>query len=115
MKQFDIYWVSLDPTIGAETKKTRPCVVLSSDAINASGSIVQVAPILPNHKKYLMVVNITPSKVNGLDKERNINIRYMRGVDGSRLGRKQGRLEKKYHLECLEGINDLFALYKGRL
>ena len=41
----DIYWINLDPTIGAEIKKTRPCVIISPNAANGSGPLVIVAPI----------------------------------------------------------------------
>ena len=41
----DIYWINLDPTIGAEIKKTRPCVIISPNAANRNGPLVIVAPI----------------------------------------------------------------------
>ena len=47
----DIYWISLDPTIGAEIKKTRPCVIISPDAANRSGPLVIVAPITKAGRK----------------------------------------------------------------
>jgi len=44
-KRGDIYWVNLDPTIGAEIKKTRPCVIISPDSANRGGPLIIVAPI----------------------------------------------------------------------
>ncbi|MBI5591866.1 MAG: type II toxin-antitoxin system PemK/MazF family toxin [Deltaproteobacteria bacterium] len=44
-KRGDVYWANLDPTMGAEIKKTRPCVIISPDAANRSGPLVIVAPI----------------------------------------------------------------------
>ena len=41
----DLYWVNLDPTIGSEIMKTRPCVVISPDAANQNGPLVIVAPV----------------------------------------------------------------------
>lgn len=41
----EVYWVNLDPTIGAETKKTRPCVIISPDSANRSCPLIIVAPI----------------------------------------------------------------------
>ena len=41
----DLYWVNLDPTIGSEIKKTRPCVVISPDAANQAGPLVIVVPV----------------------------------------------------------------------
>lgn len=34
LEQFDIFWINLDPTIGAEIKKTRPCVIVSPNELN---------------------------------------------------------------------------------
>ena len=42
IKQYDIFIVSLDPTIGSEIQKTRPCVVISPDEMNVSLQTVQV-------------------------------------------------------------------------
>lgn len=38
-RRFDVFLVALDPTLGAETKKTRPCVIVSPDEMNAHGSM----------------------------------------------------------------------------
>jgi len=96
VKQFDIYWVDLNPTRGAETRKQRPCVIIQSNVINRGSRTVIVAPLLPDHKNWPFVVNITPSKKNKLDKERNLNLKQMRAVDVSRLSNKYGVLEQRY-------------------
>jgi len=44
-KRGEIYWVNLDPTIGSETKKTRPAVIISNDIGNETSKIVILAPI----------------------------------------------------------------------
>ena len=44
-KRFDVYWVNLDPTIGKEIKKTRPCIVVSPDELNEFLDTVVVVPI----------------------------------------------------------------------
>jgi mRNA interferase MazF len=49
-RQLDIYWIDLEPTQGAETKKLRPCVVIQGDLVNANSRTLIVAPLLPNHK-----------------------------------------------------------------
>ena len=41
----DVYWINLDPTVGSEIKKRRPCVIISPDAANRSGPLLIVAPI----------------------------------------------------------------------
>jgi len=50
-KRGDIYWINLDPTVGAEIKKPRPCVIISPDAANRSGPLVIVAPITKSQGK----------------------------------------------------------------
>ncbi len=45
IKLIEFYWVSLDPTVGTEIQKTRPCVVVSPDELNAHINRVIVAPI----------------------------------------------------------------------
>jgi mRNA interferase MazF len=45
VKRGEIWWVNLDPTIGSEIKKRRPCVIVSNDASNRAQSRVQVAPL----------------------------------------------------------------------
>ena len=95
-RQLEIRWVDLEPTVGAETRKRRPCVILQSDLVNQGSRTVIVAPILPNHKQWPFAVNITPTKLNGLDKDRHINVKQLRSVDVSRIDNLQGRLEARY-------------------
>jgi mRNA interferase MazF len=106
-RQLDILWVNLNPTRGAETYKDRPCVILQADRVNNNSRTFIVAPILPDHRVWPFVVNVTPSAQNGLDKERHINLKQLRVVDISRFSRKQGKLESHYlHpiQECLEVV-----------
>ena len=95
-KQLDIYWVDLEPTRGAETKKLRPCVVIQGDLVNVGSRTLIVAPLLPDHKDWPFAVNIVPTKANGLDKNRHINLKQLRSVDVSRMRNKQGVIEGRY-------------------
>ena len=100
-KQLDIYWVDLEPTKGAETKKLRPCVIVQGDLVNIRSRTLIVAPLLPNHKTWPFAVNLTPTKQNGLDKDRHVNLKQLRAIDVSRIRKKQGRLEAK-HLDSMK-------------
>ncbi|WP_347887777.1 type II toxin-antitoxin system PemK/MazF family toxin [Nitrosomonas europaea] len=95
-KQRDIYWIDLEPTKGAETRKLRPCVIIQSDLVNVQSRTVIVAPLLPQHKPWPFAVNLEPTEKNGLDKDRHINLKQLRAVDISRIEKKQGRLENRY-------------------
>lgn len=107
-KQLEIYWVDLEPTVGTETRKHRPCVVLQSDLVNKGSRTIIVAPILPSHKDWPFVVNITPSKVNGLDKDRHINLKQIRVVDISRVSKKQGYIEDQYMNNMQRALQIIF-------
>lgn len=111
-KQRDIYWVDLEPIKGSETKKKRPCVILQSNVVNSNTKTVIIAPILPNHKRWPFVVNIMPTKVNGLDKHRHVNLKQLRSVDVARITNKQGILEKNY-LKKIHNVLEIIFDYTG--
>ena len=88
----EIWRVSLDPTIGAEIRKTRPVVVVSSDAIGAL-PVKLVAP-LTEWKDYLAQniwhVKVAPDSANGLTKVSAVDTLQLRGVDTQRFAQKLG-------------------------
>ena len=109
-RQFEIRWVELDPTRGAETKKKPPCVILQDDIVNQGSRTVIVAPVLPGHKDWPFAINLKSSKTNGLDKDRHVNLKQLRAIDVSRIKNKQGMLEKRY-LDSIKGaLSILFNL-----
>lgn len=108
--QLEIWWVDLNPTKGAETRKKRPCVILQDDRVNKDSRTLIVAPLLPHHRTWPFTVNLDPSEQNGLDKERHINLKQLRVVDISRIGRKQGELENLYQLQINECLEIVFGL-----
>jgi mRNA interferase MazF len=95
-KRGEIWWVDLNPVIGSETGKERPCLILQNDIGNQNASTTIVAPLLPGTKNYPFVVNVKPTLENGLDGERYINLSQMRSVDARRIKNKQGVLEGSY-------------------
>src|SRR3990170_482988 len=90
----EIWLVNLDPTVGAEIRKTRPVVVVSSDAVGAL-PIKLVAPIT-EWKDYMARniwhVKIAPDKSNGLTKTSAIDTLQLRGVDIKRFTQKLGSI-----------------------
>ncbi|MFQ5451132.1 MAG: type II toxin-antitoxin system PemK/MazF family toxin [Nitrospinaceae bacterium] len=112
-RQLEIRWIDLDPTQGAETRKKRPCVVLQADVVNRGSRTVIVAPILSGHKNWPFVVNVTPTKGNGLDKNRHINLKQLRTVDVSRIENRQGLLEKRYLDPIEAAIKLVFNLQRN--
>jgi mRNA interferase MazF len=93
-KRSEIWTVNLDPTLGAEIRKIRPVVVVSSDAVGAL-PIRLVAPIT-GWKDYFTQnvwhVKITPDSMNGLTKTSAVDTLQLRGVDTQRFVHKVGKV-----------------------
>jgi mRNA interferase MazF len=102
----EIWWVNLDPTVGSETAKKRPCVILQNNVGNARSNTTMVAPLLKGLKNYPFVVNVEATVSNGLDENRRIHLEQMRVVDQQRIDRQLGTLEDKYwrEIEVAVGI-----------
>ena len=65
IKQYQIVLVNLDPTIGSEMKKTRPCVVISPDEMNKYLQTIVVAPMTSSSKSYPTRVEVKHNKKKG--------------------------------------------------
>jgi mRNA interferase MazF len=113
-KRGEIWWVNLDPTVGSETAKKRPCVILQNDIGNVLSNTTMVAPLLKSSKAYPFVVVVEATVANGLDETRGIHLEQMRVVDARRIDNKLGTLDDKYWHEieqavCLVlGFNTIF-------
>lgn len=92
----EIRWVKLDPTIGAEMQKTRPCLIVQNDIMNQYGLLTIVMPFRPGTKEAPYVVNVKATVMNGLDRDRFIDVGQIRSVDGSRILDLVGVLEAEY-------------------
>jgi mRNA interferase MazF len=86
IRQYDIFIVALDPTLGAEIQKTRPCVVVSPDEMNRTLRTVQVAPMTSNIRRYPWRVPIAFQGKKGV-----VALDQIRTVDKRRLVKKAGR------------------------
>ena len=90
----EIWLVNLDPTIGAEIRKTRPVVVISSDAIGIL-PVRLVAPLTEWKEHFtgnVWHVKMLPSSTNGLRKASAVDALQLRGVDTQRFVRKVGSI-----------------------
>ncbi len=101
----EIWWVDLKPTVGSETDKERPCLILQNDIGNQNGGTTIVAPLLLGKKTYPFVVNVTPTAQNGLSGDRHINLSQMRAIDARRIKNKQGILEDIYWKEIEKAVH----------
>lgn len=93
-KRGEIWIVNLNPTLGAEMQKTRPAVIVSSDAVGKL-PIKLIAPITDWKAPYAHTswhVRIDPDANNGLTKPSAIDALQLRGVDTQRLTKRIGRV-----------------------
>lgn len=108
-KRGEIWLVSLDPTVGAEIKKTRPAVVISSDSVGRL-PIKLVAP-LTDWKAYyapnLWHIEIIPDVENGLAKPSAIDVLQVRGLDTQRFMRRPGKISAEKLEEVVLAVADL--------
>lgn len=87
IRQYEVHLVNLDPTIGHEIRKTRPCTVLSPDEMNDSIETVIIAPMTTRSRRYPTRVELQFSGKKGF-----IVLDQIRTVDRRRLVKRLGKL-----------------------
>ena len=104
LKRFDVYLVNLDPTVGSEIQKTRPCLVVSPDEVNRHIATVIVAPMTTKGRPY-------PTRVacRFQGKEGQIVLDQLRTVDRVRLVKRLGRIGEETQRAVLAVLAELFA------
>jgi len=104
LKQYQIVLVNLDPTIGSEIKKTRPCVIISPDEMNKYLRSIIIAPMTTTSRKYP-----TRVKVNHNHKTGWIVVDQIRTIDKQRIVRVLGELSKTEIKELKSVIKETFV------
>lgn len=104
VNQFDIYWVDLNPTIGAEIQKIRPCVVVSPKELNRHLATVVIIPITSAIHGYPFRVLC---RIDGRDGE--IVIDQIRSVDKSRLKKKIASLSQVERENLQDILRQMFC------
>ncbi len=104
VNRFEVYLVTLDPTLGSEIQKTRPCLVVSPDEMNHHIRTVIVAPMTTKGQPYPTRV---PCRFKG--RAGQIVLDQIRTVDKTRLVRRLGRLDPKTGMKVLAVLAELFA------
>ena len=104
VNRFDVYLVNLDPTIGREIKKTRPCLVISPDEMNHFISSVIVAPITTKARGY-------PTRLVCKFKGKlgEIVLDQIRTVDKARLVKRLGTIDSETQKKTLSILQEMFA------
>jgi mRNA interferase MazF len=104
LNRFEVHLVNLDPTVGSEIQKTRPCLIVSPDEMNHNIRTVIIAPLTTKGQAY-------PTRVACRFKGKNgqVVLDQIRTVDQTRLLRKLGRLNRKASARVLEVLQEMFA------
>src|SRR5690554_3659493 len=104
LKQYTIVLVNLDPTIGSEIKKTRPCVIVSPNEMNKYLKTIVLAPMTTNLKKYPTRVSVTHNGKKGM-----IALDQIRTVDRLRIIKVFEKLTDAEITRCKEVIKETFV------
>jgi len=103
-QRFDVWLVTLDPTIGSENLKTRPALVVSPDEMNAHIATVIIAPMTTKARDYPTRV---PCSFQG--KSGQIVLDQLRTVDKTRLAKRLGKIEIATGDAVLDVLAEMFA------
>ena len=104
VKRFEVYLVNLDPTVGSEIKKSRPCLVISPDELNRFIATVIVAPMTTKGRDY-------PSRVSCVfqGKQDQVVLDQIRTVDKARLVKRLGKVGPQTQSEVLSSLAEMFS------
>ena len=103
-KRGEVFLVALDPTRGSEIRKTRPCVVVSPDELNAYLRTVIVAPLTTGGQRYPFRVSCRFAGKRG-----EVVVDQLRTVDRERLVRHLGRLSPPTFAQVLGTLQEMFT------
>ena len=104
VNRFDVYLVNLDPTVGSEIKKTRPCLIISPNEMNHHIRTVIIAPMTTAGRDYPTRVSCTFKRKMG-----QIVLDQIRTIDKSRLLKKLGVINLDTQSKIISVLQRLFA------
>jgi mRNA interferase MazF len=102
--RFDVFLVELDPTVGSEIQKTRPCVVISPNEMNEHLATVIVAPMTTSGKQYPSRIPIRFESKDGY-----VTLDQIRSVSKLRLIKKLGEIELSEQKAVVAALLEMFA------
>ncbi len=105
IKRFEVHLVNLDPTIGVEIQKTRPCLIISPDEMNRHIQTVLIAPMTSRARNYPSRINCKFQGTVG-----QIVLDQIRAVDKARLVKKLGKVAQATQEDVLRVLAEMFAL-----
>jgi mRNA interferase MazF len=104
IKQYDVFWVNLDPVEGSEMAKKRPCVIISPDEMNDYLKTVTIAPLTSNLTPVNWRVNVFFNKQYGV-----VALDHIRSISKTRLDSYMGRLQTSEVQNIKQIIKEMFV------
>jgi len=104
VRRFDVFLINLDPAVGHEIKKTRPCLVISPDEMNRHISTIIVAPMTTKGRNYPTRVRCTFQGKRG-----QIVLDQIRTIDKERLVKRLGKISKGAQIKVLRILQEMFS------
>jgi len=104
INQYEVFLVDLDPTLGHEIKKTRPCLIISPNEMNHIISTVIIAPMTTKSHKYPTRVELRFQKNDGW-----IVLDQIRTVDKKRLVKRVGKIDKKTTIKVKNILSEMLV------
>ncbi|WP_395144677.1 type II toxin-antitoxin system PemK/MazF family toxin [Armatimonas sp.] len=104
VRRFEVWLVNLDPTVGSEIQKTRPCLIVSPDEMNRNIATVIIAPMTTRGKSY-------PTRIpcEFQEKSGQVVLDQLRTVDKTRLVKHLGSVSDDEQRAVLQALVELFA------
>jgi len=105
IKRGDVFLIDLNPTMGNEIQKRRPCVILSPNVINDNYSTYIIAPLSTGNYLYPFRIPCV-----FLEKHAHIILDQIRAIDNTRLIAYKGSIDNKTLEQCLTKLQEIFAI-----
>ncbi len=104
VKRFEIYLVNLDPTVGVEIQKRRPCLIISPDQMNRNIKTSIVAPMTTKSRNFPTRIACEFEGKSGF-----VVLDQIRAVDKVRLMKKLGEIDDEMQVKVLEKLQEIYA------
>ena len=104
INQYDVFLINLDPTMGHEIKKTRPCLIISPNEMNAAIQTIMIAPMTTKSHSYPTRIPIKFEKKEGW-----VVVDQIRTVDRTRLLKKLGKIRSQEIMQVKSAIQEMLV------
>jgi mRNA interferase MazF len=104
VKRFEVYLVNLNPTIGVEIQKRRPCLIISPNQMNRNVKTAIIAPMTTKSRNFPTRIACEFEGKNGF-----VVLDQIRTVDKVRLMKKLGEIDDEMQIKVLEKLQEIFA------